>query len=110
MAMKTVAETCRQQLKSTVGIDNLISVPETTANLFIIRKRIFCVILLEQRKIEKVKLAGKDKLVTTSVGEKFMLPALIIAQVQELAKTECSRRERLYRAWSRFLSSRRSFL
>ena len=35
--------------------------------------------LLEQRKIEKVELAGKDKLVTTSVGEKFIAPALIIA-------------------------------
>ena len=35
--------------------------------------------MLEQRKIEKVELAGKDKLVTTSVGEKFIAPALIIA-------------------------------
>ena len=35
--------------------------------------------LLEHRKIEKVEILGKQKLVTTSVGEKFLAPALIIA-------------------------------
>lgn len=35
--------------------------------------------LLEHRKIEKVEVLGKQKIVTTSVGEKFLAPALIIA-------------------------------
>ena len=34
---------------------------------------------MEHRKIEKVEILGKQKLVTTSVGEKFLAPALIIA-------------------------------
>ena len=35
--------------------------------------------LLEHRKVEKVEVIGKQKQITTSVGEKFLAPALIIA-------------------------------
>jgi alkyl hydroperoxide reductase subunit F len=35
--------------------------------------------LLEHRKVEKVEVVGKQKQITTSVGEKFLAPALIIA-------------------------------
>ena len=78
-----VAERIGGQVKETVGIENLISVPETTGNELADNLKThllrYPVDLLEQRKIEKVELAGKDKLVTTSVGEKFIAPALIIA-------------------------------
>ena len=78
-----VAERVGGQVKETVGIENLISVPETTGSELADNLKThllrYPVDLLEQRKIEKVELAGKDKLVTTSVGEKFIAPALIIA-------------------------------
>ena len=78
-----VAERVGGQGKETVGIENLISVPETTGSELADNLKThllrYPVDLLEQRKIEKVELAGKDKLVTTSVGEKFIAPALIIA-------------------------------
>ena len=74
-----VAERVGGQVKETVGIENLISVPETTGSELPDNLLRYPVDLLEQRKIEKVELAGKDKLVTTSVGEKFIAPALIIA-------------------------------
>ena len=78
-----VAERVGGQVKETVGIENLISVPETTGSELADNLKThllrYPVDLLEQRKIEKVELAGKDKLVTTSVGERFIAPALIIA-------------------------------
>lgn len=78
-----VAERIGGQVKETVGIENLISVPETTGNELADNLKThllrYPVELLEHRKIEKVELAGKEKLVTTSVGEKLTTPALIIA-------------------------------
>ena len=61
----------------------LISVPETTGNELANNLKThllrYPVDLLEHRKIEKVEVLGKQKIVTTSVGEKFLAPALIIA-------------------------------
>mgnify|MGYP003159459466 CR=1 FL=1 len=78
-----VAERVGGQVKETVGIENLISVPETTGSELADNLKThllrYPVDLLEQRRIEKVELTGKDKLVTTSVGERFIAPALIIA-------------------------------
>ena len=78
-----VAERVGGQVKETVGIENLISIPETTGSELADNLKThllrYPVDLLEQRRIEKVELTGKDKLVTTSVGERFIAPALIIA-------------------------------
>ena len=78
-----VAERVGGQVKETVGIENLISVPETTGSELADNLKThllrYPVDLLEHRKIEKVEILGKQKLVTTSVGEKFLAPALIIA-------------------------------
>ena len=78
-----VAERIGGQVKETVGIENLISVPETTGNELANNLKThllrYPVDLLEHRKIEKVEVLGKQKIVTTSVGEKFLAPALIIA-------------------------------
>lgn len=78
-----VAERVGGQVKETVGIENLISVPETTGSELADNLKThllrYPVDLLEHRKIEKVELVGKEKQVTTSVGEKLATPALIIA-------------------------------
>lgn len=78
-----VAERVGGQVKETVGIENLISVPETTGSELADNLKThllrYPVDLLEHRKIEKVELVGKEKQVTTSVGEKLTTPALIIA-------------------------------
>lgn len=78
-----VAERVGGQVKETVGIENLISVPETTGSELADNLKThllrYPVDLLEHRKIEKVELVGKDKQVITSVGEKLTTPALIIA-------------------------------
>ena len=78
-----VAERIGGQVKETVGIENLISVPKTTGNELANNLKThllrYPVDLLEHRKIEKVEVLGKQKIVTTSVGEKFLAPALIIA-------------------------------
>ena len=78
-----VAERVGGQVKETVGIENLISVPETTGSELADNLKThllrYPVDLLEHRKIEKVELVGKEKQVTTSVCEKLSTPALIIA-------------------------------
>ena len=78
-----VAERVGGQVKETVGIENLISVPETTGNELADNLKThllrYPVDLLEHRKVEKVEVVGKQKQITTSVGEKFLAPALIIA-------------------------------
>lgn len=78
-----VAERIGGQVKETVGIENLISVPETTGSELADNLRThlsrYPVDLLEHRRIEKVELEGQQKLLTTSVGEKLVAPALIIA-------------------------------
>lgn len=78
-----VAERIGGQVKETVGIENLISIPETTGSELADHLKThllrYPVDLLEHRRIEKLEVAGKQKLVTTSVGEKFIAPALIIA-------------------------------
>ncbi|WP_455629172.1 alkyl hydroperoxide reductase subunit F [Parabacteroides chinchillae] len=83
LQVAVVAEKIGGQVKETVGIENLISIPETTGseladNLKTHMNR-YPIDLLEHRKVEKVEVAGKDKIITTSTGETFVAPALIIA-------------------------------
>ena len=78
-----VAERVGGQVKETVGIENLISVVHTTGNELAdnLKSHLlqYPVDLLEHRKIVSVEVIGKEKVVTTSVGEKFSAPAFIIA-------------------------------
>lgn len=78
-----VAERIGGQVKETVGIENLISVSHTTGSELADNLKThlmqYPVDLLEHRKIESVEVIGKEKQVTTSVGETFSAPALIIA-------------------------------
>ena len=63
--MAIVAERIGGQVKETVGIENLISVPETTGNELANNLKThllrYPVDLLEHRKIEKVEVVGKTK-------------------------------------------------
>lgn len=78
-----VAERVGGQVKETVGIENLISVPETTGSELADNLKThllhYPVDLLEHRRIDQVEVIGKEKWLTTSFGEKLVTPALIIA-------------------------------
>ena len=67
-----VAERIGGQVKETVGIENLISVPETTGNELANNLKThllrYPVDLLEHRKIEKVEVVGKQKQITPLLG------------------------------------------
>jgi alkyl hydroperoxide reductase subunit F len=71
------------QVKETVGIENVISVPYTTGAALAdnLKTHIlsYPVDLLEYRRVEKIETAGKEKIVSTVGGEQFSAPAVIIA-------------------------------
>ena len=71
------------QVKETVGIENLISVPETTgtqlADNLRLHMRQYPIDLLEHRRIEKVTIEGNEKVLSTAGGEIFKAPAVIVA-------------------------------
>lgn len=78
-----IAERIGGQVKETVGIENLISVPHTTgeelANDLRTHIKAYPIHILEHRRIEKVELVGPDKQLSAAGGEVFSAPALIIA-------------------------------
>lgn len=83
MNVAVIAERIGGQVKETVGIENLISVPQTTgqqlANDLLTHINNYPVDILEHRRVDKVELDGSAKLLTTSTGERFSAPALIVA-------------------------------
>lgn len=78
-----VAERIGGQVKETVGIENLISIPQTTGAELAdaLRTHIghYAIEMFEDRRIEKVELQGKEKNVFVVGGETFVAPAVIIA-------------------------------
>lgn len=78
-----IAERIGGQVKETVGIENLISVPQTTGSQLAdnLKAHIgaYPIDLLEHRRIEKVSIEGNRKVVTAQGGETFTAPALIVA-------------------------------
>ena len=72
-----------EKVLSTVGIENLISVPETTgtqlADNLRLHMRQYPIDLLEHRRIEKVTIEGNEKVLSTAGGEIFKAPAVIVA-------------------------------
>ncbi len=78
-----VAERMGGQVKETVGIENLISVPYTTGEKLAadLQKHIteYPIEVFDQRSIERVELQGDVKRVFTIGGEVFESPSLIIA-------------------------------
>lgn len=83
LKVAVVAERIGGQVKETVGIENLISVPVTTGRELADNLRThlqhYPIDLLEHRRIEKVDLDGKQKVLSTATGEAFVTPAVIVA-------------------------------
>jgi alkyl hydroperoxide reductase subunit F len=83
LKVAVLSERVGGQVKETVGIENLISVPYITGETLAINLKnhieTYPIDLLEYRKVEKVEIDGKNKIVSVSGGEKFITPALIIA-------------------------------
>ena len=83
LKVAVVAERIGGQVKETVGIENLISVPETTGNELAgalkTHMERYPIDLFEHRKVEKVEIRGKEKAVCVSGGGEFIAPALIVA-------------------------------
>ena len=78
-----VAERIGGQVKETVGIENLISVPYTTgselANNLRTHLTHYPIELFENRRIESTEFQGKEKQVKVKGNEVFTAPAVIIA-------------------------------
>ncbi|MCD7973102.1 MAG: alkyl hydroperoxide reductase subunit F [Candidatus Azobacteroides sp.] len=83
LKVAVLAERVGGQVKETVGIENLISVPRTTGNQLAedLKKHMqeYSIDVLENRKVEKVAQEGKNKIISVKGGETFVTPALIIA-------------------------------
>lgn len=83
LKVAVIAERIGGQVKETVGIENLISVPATTGNQLAndLRTHIqqYPIDIYEHRKVEKVEISGKEKTLYTNGKEKFTAPAVIIA-------------------------------
>lgn len=78
-----IAERIGGQVKETVGIENLISVPQTTGSVLADNLRThmaqYPIDLHEHRRVEKVEITPEGKLVTVTGGEQFTASALIVA-------------------------------
>lgn len=83
LQVAVVADHIGGQVKETVGIENLISVPKTTGQQLALdlmsHLSDYPIDILEHRRVEKVELAGQNKILTTSSGEKLLAPAVIVA-------------------------------
>lgn len=83
LKVAVVAERIGGQVKETVGIENLISVPETTGTVLAdnLRTHLSCypIDILEHRRVESVEILEETKAITTSAGEQLLAPAVIIA-------------------------------
>ena len=78
-----LAERIGGQVKETVGIENLISIPYTTGAELADNLRThlthYPIELFENRRIKATELMGKEKIVRVAGGEVFTAPAVIIA-------------------------------
>ncbi len=78
-----IAQRMGGQVKETVGIENLISVPHTTGAQLAdaLRSHIshYPIEVFEERRIERAELQGKEKRIVAAGGETFTAPSVIIA-------------------------------
>lgn len=78
-----LAERIGGQVKETVGIENMISIPYTTGSELADNLRThlthYPIELFENRRIETTELMGAEKRVIVTGGEVFIAPAVIIA-------------------------------
>ncbi|MDR0815429.1 MAG: alkyl hydroperoxide reductase subunit F [Bacteroidales bacterium] len=78
-----LAERIGGQVKETVGIENLISVPQTTGDALAadLKNHLghYAVDIWEHRNVENVAQTGAEYVVSTNGGERYQAPSLIIA-------------------------------
>lgn len=83
LKVAVIAERIGGQVKETIGIENLISIPETTGPQLADNLRThmlnYPIDILENRKVEKVELEGNQKVIYVKGGEVYITSALIIA-------------------------------
>ena len=83
LKVAVVSERIGGQVKETLGIENVISVPKTTGEQLAANLKLhmqdYAIDLLEHRRVEKLELESKNKIVLVTGGEKFVAPAVIIA-------------------------------
>ena len=83
LKVAVVAERMGGQVNETVGIENLISVPQTTgaklADALRTHINAYPIDVYENRKVETAELLGEKKTITVAGGERFTAPAVIIA-------------------------------
>ena len=83
LKVAVIAERIGGKVRETVGIENLISVPQTTgpqlASDLLTHIREYPVEIWEHRHLNKVESDGSVKLLTASSGERFSTPAVIVA-------------------------------
>ncbi|MCP9611026.1 alkyl hydroperoxide reductase subunit F [Coprobacter tertius] len=83
LSVAVIAERIGGQVKDTVGIENFISVPQTTGNQLAndLKNHMTCypIDLFEHRKIEEIGIDGKKKMIKVTGGEQFISNAVIIA-------------------------------
>ena len=83
LKVAVIAERIGGKVRETVGIENLISVPQTTgpqlASDLLTHIREYPVEIWEHRHLNKVESDGSMKLLTASSGERFSAPAVIVA-------------------------------
>jgi len=83
LSVALLAERIGGQVKETVGIENLISVPKTTgeelANNLKQHIKDYTIDVLEHRTVEKVESEGIEKTIYVKGGETLVAPALVIA-------------------------------
>lgn len=83
MKLAVIAERIGGQVKDTVDINNLISICKTSGNDLAANLKVhmqdYPIDILEHRRVEKVEIVDKNKIVTTSSGEQYAAPIMIIA-------------------------------
>ena len=83
LKVAVLAERIGGQVKDTVSIENLISIPETTGSVLADNLRThmaqYPIDILEHRQVKKVELDETQKILTTVNGERFSAPAVIVA-------------------------------
>ena len=88
LSVAVIAERIGGQVKETVGIENLISIPETTGDRLADNLRThmnrYPIDLFEHRKIEKIEIQESKRQLTVSGGEKFMAYAVITVSYTHL--------------------------
>jgi alkyl hydroperoxide reductase subunit F len=83
LKVAVLAERAGGQVNETVGIENLISVPQTTGRQLAANLehhiRDYSIELFQHRRVEKIEITEKEKSVWTQNGEQWIAPAVILA-------------------------------